>query len=251
MGSASTTWPHMGSSTSPSSSCCARASRESLPTMTYGSLYSRWFAQCPRGPSSLDGGRLDPTSPRNGGQVLEPWPLPFRGLGVAKVVALHPQWEPTTAILFSWPAVWWLPGVVGGTTTLGGHVGCALLVGCDHRPKGLGPDEDKGDLYLHRSLGPPLEYEAPPLVGVPRPNGPYNRVKGHHPWGWPRPTSDEGYGRLHTRSWREESPEAFSADHPPPTDGPLVDMVSCPPPITTDEVIFFMYRCSWCFSSLN
>jgi hypothetical protein len=31
--------------------------------------------------------------------------------------------------------------------------------------------------------GPLLEDEAPPLVGVPRPNGPYNRVEGHHPRG--------------------------------------------------------------------
>jgi len=70
---------------------------------------------------------------------------------------------------------------MGGTTTLGGHVGCALPIGCDHGPKGLGPDGDESDLYLHRWSGLPLEDEAPPLVGVPRPNGPYNQVEGHHP----------------------------------------------------------------------
>ena len=38
---------------------------------------------------------------------------------------------------------------------------------------------------------------------------------------------------------RGESPKAFNADHPPLTDGPLVGMVSHPPPVPTDEVIFF------------
>jgi len=70
---------------------------------------------------------------------------------------------------------------VGGITTLGGHAGCALLVGCNHGPKGLGPDGDKGDSYLHRPSGPLLEDEAPPPVGVLRLDGPYNRVEGHHP----------------------------------------------------------------------
>ena len=50
---------------------------------------------------------------------------------------------------------------------------------------------------------------------------------------------------------RGESPEAFSADHPPLTDGPLDGTVSHPPLVPTDEVIFFMYNCSCCFSSLN
>ena len=72
---------------------------------------------------------------------------------------------------------------MGGTIALGGHAGCALLVGCDREPKGLGPDGDEGDPYLHRLSGPPLEDVAPPLVGVPRPNGPYNQVEGHHPRG--------------------------------------------------------------------
>jgi hypothetical protein len=57
---------------------------------------------------------------------------------------------------------------------------CALLVGCDQRLEGLGPNEDKGDPYLHQSLGPPHEDEAPPPVGVLRPDKPYNRVEGHH-----------------------------------------------------------------------
>jgi hypothetical protein len=72
---------------------------------------------------------------------------------------------------------------MGGTTALGGHAGCALLVGCDHGPEGPGPDGDEGDPYLHQPLSPPLEDEAPPLVGVLRPDGPYNRVEGHHPRG--------------------------------------------------------------------
>jgi len=50
---------------------------------------------------------------------------------------------------------------------------------------------------------------------------------------------------------RRESPVAFSAGHPPPTDGPLIGVVSYPLPIPLDEVIFFVYRCSCCFSSLN
>ena len=37
---------------------------------------------------------------------------------------------------------------------------------------------------------------------------------------------------------RRESPVAFSAGHPPPTDGPLIGVVSHPPPIPPDEVIF-------------
>jgi hypothetical protein len=37
---------------------------------------------------------------------------------------------------------------------------------------------------------------------------------------------------------RGESPKAFSTDHPPPTDRPLVGMVSHPPPVPTDEVTF-------------
>ena len=60
--------------------------------------------------------------------------------------------------------------VMGGTTTLGEHAGCALLVGCDHGPEGLGPDGDEDDPYLHWSSGSPLEDEAPPLVGVLRPD---------------------------------------------------------------------------------
>ena len=70
---------------------------------------------------------------------------------------------------------------MGGTTAIGGQTRCALLVGYDHGLEGSGPDRDEGDPYLHRLVGPPLEDEAPPLVGVPRPNGPYNRVEGHHP----------------------------------------------------------------------
>ena len=73
---------------------------------------------------------------------------------------------------------------MGGTTAPRGvQAPSAQLVGCDQGPKGPGPDRNKGDPYLHRPLGPPLEDEAPPLVGVPRPNGPYNRVEGHHPRG--------------------------------------------------------------------
>ena len=49
---------------------------------------------------------------------------------------------------------------------------------------------------------------------------------------------------------RGESSEAFNADHPPLTNGPLVGMVSHPPPVPTDDVIF-LYHCSCCFSSLN
>ena len=52
--------------------------------------------------------------------------------------------------------------------------------GCDQGPKGPGLKGNEGNLYLHRSSGPPLEDEAPPLVGVLRPNGPYNQVEGHH-----------------------------------------------------------------------
>ena len=58
---------------------------------------------------------------------------------------------------------------------------CAELVGCNQGPKGPRTDGNEGDPYLHRPSGPPLEDEAPPPVGVLRPNGPYNRVKGHHP----------------------------------------------------------------------
>jgi len=35
-----------------------------------------------------------------------------------------------------------------------------------------------------------------------------------------------------------ESPEAFSAGHPPTTDGPLIGVVSHPPPVPPYEVIF-------------
>jgi hypothetical protein len=49
---------------------------------------------------------------------------------------------------------------------------------------------------------------------------------------------DEGYGRVHVGSWQGESPESFSTDHPPPTDGPLIGMVSHPPSVPTDEVFF-------------
>ena len=55
---------------------------------------------------------------------------------------------------------------MGGTTAPRGlQAPCAQLVGCDQGPEGSGPDGDKGDLYLHQSLGPPLEDEAPPLRG--------------------------------------------------------------------------------------
>ena len=37
---------------------------------------------------------------------------------------------------------------------------------------------------------------------------------------------------------RRESPVAFSAGHPPPTDGPLIGVVSHPPPVPPNEVIF-------------
>ena len=35
-----------------------------------------------------------------------------------------------------------------------------------------------------------------------------------------------------------ESLESFSADHPPSADGPLIGMVSHPPSVPPDEVIF-------------
>jgi hypothetical protein len=35
-------------------------------------------------------------------------------------------------------------------------------------------------IYTFMSSCPPLENEAPPLVGVPRPDRPYNRVEHHH-----------------------------------------------------------------------
>ena len=37
---------------------------------------------------------------------------------------------------------------------------------------------------------------------------------------------------------RGESPMAFSVGHPLPTDGPLVGVVSHPPPVPLDKVIF-------------
>ena len=55
------------------------------------------------------------------------------------------------------------------------------LVGCDQGPKGPRPNENEGDPYLHRPSGPPLEDEAPPLVGVLSQDGAYNLVEGHHP----------------------------------------------------------------------
>jgi hypothetical protein len=64
---------------------------------------------------------------------------------------------------------------MGGTTAPGGlQAPRAQLVGCDQGPEQLGPDGNEGDLYLHRLLGPPHEDEAPPLVGVLRPDRPYN-----------------------------------------------------------------------------
>ena len=62
---------------------------------------------------------------------------------------------------------------MGGTTTLGGHVGCALLVGCNHGPEGLGLD---GDKVIRTFIGRrvlPLKIGTT-LVGVPRPDRPYN-----------------------------------------------------------------------------
>ena len=55
-------------------------------------------------------------------------------------------------------------------------------------------------------------------------------------------TMDRGIG---------ESPVAFSAGHPPPIDGPLIDVVSHPLPVPPNELIFFMYHYSCYFSSLN
>ena len=73
---------------------------------------------------------------------------------------------------------------MGGTTAPGGlQAPCAQLVGCDQGLEGPGPDVNEGDPYHHRLSGSPLEDEAPPPVGVPRPNGPYNQVEGHHPRG--------------------------------------------------------------------
>ena len=73
---------------------------------------------------------------------------------------------------------------MGGTTAPRGlQAPCAQLVGCDQGPEGSGPDRDKGDPYLHRPSGPPLEDEAPPTMGFLGPEGPYNRVEGHHPRG--------------------------------------------------------------------
>ena len=37
---------------------------------------------------------------------------------------------------------------------------------------------------------------------------------------------------------RGESSEAYNTDHPPPTNRPLIGMVSLWPPVPTDEVIF-------------
>ena len=55
-----------------------------------------------------------------------------------------------------------------GTTTF------ALIAGCDRESKGPGTDGDKGDPYLLQLLGPPLEDEVPPLVGVQGHEGRYN-----------------------------------------------------------------------------
>jgi hypothetical protein len=78
-GSASMTWPHRGSFTSLSSSCCARASWESLPTMSYGGLYFRWFTQCSR--------------------VHLPW------MGEGALIQLHPRMEDSYVSLDCYPSV--------------------------------------------------------------------------------------------------------------------------------------------------
>ena len=78
----------------------------------------------------------------------------------------------------------------------------ALIDGCNRGSKGPGTDGTEGDPYLLQPLGPPLEDEGPPLVGVPRCVGPYNRVEHPHPLGGGRWSNDDSYWSVHARSWR-------------------------------------------------
>ena len=49
-----------------------------------------------------------------------------------------------------------------------------LIVGCNRGSEGPRTDSAEGDLYLLQLLGPPLEDEGPPPVGVLGRDGPYN-----------------------------------------------------------------------------
>ena len=58
-----------------------------------------------------------------------------------------------------------------------------LIAGCDRESEGPRTNGAEGDPYLLQPLGPPLEDEGPPLVGVPGLDGPYNQVDCPHPLG--------------------------------------------------------------------
>ena len=58
-----------------------------------------------------------------------------------------------------------------------------LIARCGRGSEGQGTNGAEGDPYLLQPSGPPLEDEGPPLVGVPRHDGTYNRVERPHPFG--------------------------------------------------------------------
>ena len=90
-----------------------------------------------------------------------------------------------------------------------------LIARYDRGSKAPRTNDAEGDPYLLQPSGPPLEDEGPPLVGVPRHDGPYNQVECPHPLGGGRDlmmiaigvsTQDHGDG---------EAPDAFHAGNPP------------------------------------
>ena len=81
-----------------------------------------------------------------------------------------------------------------------------IIARCDQGSEGLGTDDTEGDLYVLQPLGPPLEDEGPPPMGVLGCDGPYNRVKHPHPLGGGRQSDDDNYWSVYAGSWRWGGP---------------------------------------------
>ena len=77
----------------------------------------------------------------------------------------------------------------------------ALIAGCNRGSEGPRTDGAEGDPSHLQPLGPPLEDEGPPLVGVLGRDGPYNRGEHPHPLGGGRQSDDDNYWSVYAGSW--------------------------------------------------
>ena len=81
-----------------------------------------------------------------------------------------------------------------------GTTAFALIAGCNRGSEGPRTNGTEGDPSHLQPLGPPLEDEGPPLVGVPGCDRPYNGVERPHLLGGDRRFDDDIYWSVRTGS---------------------------------------------------